>query len=863
MKHSLLLPLCPALASVGLAQSDPAPGIDIQLPGVAFSLVAEHPAIATPTGIDVDAEGRIWAVACHTHMPPDDYAGPGFDEILVFSPDGGSRTVFYAATYHTMDLELGPDGWVYLAERDRIFRIRDSDGDGRADVEEDLATMETESDYPHNGLAGLAWHPDGDLVFGLGENFAKPWTMTGTDGASLTGKGEGGVFRCRPDGSGLRRVALGMWNPFGVCVRADGEIFAVDNDPGERPPCRVLHIVDGGDYGYQRKYGGEAHHPFVGWNGERRGTLPMLHPSGEAPCGLLPLGNGLLAPSWSDHRIDFYPLTREGASFTAKRLTLLRSTSFFRPVCLAEDKRHADTRKRIWYVTDWVDGRYPVHGFGRLWKLEIDLDLADWVGPLDLEPPTPAAELAAALRTGGDDRDEARLFELARHDDPFIARAALGRLAGLASGWESDEFSGWPESDRISGVIALKLAQAEPAGWIPMLLADPSSEVQFETLRWISDHELEQHLPAVEAVLARSDLAFEVFEAAIATWNTLSGLSEQGIRNPEKLLARVMDSHSSPRLRAFALRLLPTPASVASASDPHARIRFPRGLAIDTLETLLAVGDTELSGEVVRVLSGAPNLGKQLLPGVAGDTSRPEGIRADAVAGLAPSATEYGDLLLSLTREDSTPLREEALRALRGRALSDAQKMALTEEASRFPESAALFDALLDPASLGADRPGLDDIDSWLARLDALPSEADPAAGERIFHHYAVALCANCHRHAGRGNIVGPDLTNVADRADADRRWLLESILQPNLEVAPEFQARTVTLKDGSVHTGIRLRSWTKEQLRDPGGRTLTFETADVAGIQELDTSLMPPGLVYTMTDRELRDLLEFLMVKP
>jgi len=137
------------------------------------------------------------------------------------------------------------------------------------------------SDYPHNGLEGLAWHPNGDLVFAIGENFAKPWTLTGTDGVTVKGAGKGGIFRCTAAGKNLRRIAVGFWNPFGICVRADGEIFAAENDPGERPPCRLLHIVEGGDYGYERSYGSEAHHPFVSWNGELRGTLPMIHRPGS------------------------------------------------------------------------------------------------------------------------------------------------------------------------------------------------------------------------------------------------------------------------------------------------------------------------------------------------------------------------------------------------------------------------------------------------------------------------------------------------------------------------------------------------------------------------------------------------------
>jgi putative membrane-bound dehydrogenase-like protein len=241
-----LLTLC-WFAAGTLSAADPDPQVQTTQPGVRLSLVAEHSQLATPTGVDVDDQGRVWVVATHTHFRPDDYDGPAHDEILVFdkASDGpADRRVFYNATTATMDLELGNDGWVYLAERDRILRIRDSDGDGQADVEEDIVVLKSEADYPHNGLSGLAWHPDGELVFGLGENFAKPWTLTGSDGVVADGAGEGGIFRCTADGKNLRWIARGLWNPFGVCVRDDGEIFAAENDPGERPPCRLLHIVD-------------------------------------------------------------------------------------------------------------------------------------------------------------------------------------------------------------------------------------------------------------------------------------------------------------------------------------------------------------------------------------------------------------------------------------------------------------------------------------------------------------------------------------------------------------------------------------------------------------------------------------------
>lgn len=832
------------------------PEVEMLQPGVRLTLVAEHPDIATPTGVDVDDEGRVWAVACHTHFPPKEYEGPKFDEILVFDGKGGRR-VFYNATHHTMDLELGEDGWVYLAERDRIFRVRDSDGDGRGDVEENLAELVTEADYPHNGLSALAWHPGGDLLFGLGENYAKSWTLTGRDGVEYTGVGEGGVFRFRPDGTQLRRVARGLWNPFGLLVREDGEIFAAENDPGERPPCRLLHIVEGGDYGYQRLYGPSAHHPFVCWNGELRGTLPMIHPSGEAPCGVARLGRGLIVPSWSDHRVDFYPLKRKGASYSSGRIALARGARYFRPVCIARDRSQADGRILTWYLTDWVDGRYAVHGFGRLWKLEIDLEEATWAGPLDLEPPNEAAKLAANLRGGKEKYSRGDLMRLAREDDPFVARAALLALAREASGWTWSEIGKLAAPDRVSAVMALKLAKVAPEPWVAQFLGDEKANVRFETLRWIADEQLNTFLPEVEAMLKRSDLEFELFEAAVATWNTLSGKAEAGVRDTAMLLDRVRDEESAPRVRAYALRLLPEQPRVASNAGEAPIQKFPKGLTIDLLRQLLALGDEALSLEVVRTLGGNPGEGEALLAALAADAGQSIELRAEAIAGLGAVAEKQRDLLVRIAGEESSAtIREEALRSLRTVTIEAAEKRRLKEVAAAHPDSEGLMRAILEPGSLSLDRPALGDTAGWLKRIEAVEGPADPENGRRIFHS-RVALCSSCHRHGGRGNVVGPDLSALGDQGD--RASLLESILDPNREVAPEYLPRTITLKDGTTFTGIRLRSSTAEAMRDTNGQNRSFNRDDIVEMEELQVSFMPAGLAYSLTDRELRDLMAFL----
>src|SRR5207244_3637188 len=141
---------------------------------------------------------------------------------------------------------------------------------------------------PHNGLSGLAFDSKGDLLFGLGENLGAGYKLIGSDGTTLAGEGEGGnIFTCTAEGKKLCRVATGFWNPFGICTDIFGRIFAVDNDPDEMPPCRLLHVVEGGDYGYQFRYGRSGRHPFQSWHGQLPGTLPLASDTGEAQRNIL------------------------------------------------------------------------------------------------------------------------------------------------------------------------------------------------------------------------------------------------------------------------------------------------------------------------------------------------------------------------------------------------------------------------------------------------------------------------------------------------------------------------------------------------------------------------------------------------
>src|SRR5262249_15997555 len=153
---------------------------------------------------------------------PKEYHGPAHDRIRVLEDtDGDGKadrfTTFYEGTDATMAIAAHPDGSVYVATRNEVLRLRDTDGDGKADAVRRIPFLNTQGPSPPNALPGLAFDSNGDLYFGMGENLGADYRLTGADGKTIAGGGEGGnVFWCTADGRGLRRVATGFWNPFGI-----------------------------------------------------------------------------------------------------------------------------------------------------------------------------------------------------------------------------------------------------------------------------------------------------------------------------------------------------------------------------------------------------------------------------------------------------------------------------------------------------------------------------------------------------------------------------------------------------------------------------------------------------------------------
>ncbi len=406
-----------AAIAISLVAADPKVTDD----AYALELVVAEPDLVTPVGAAFDDRGRLLVVESHTHFRPDDYAGPKADRIRLvhLSDQPGEKprlSTYYEGTTFTMGLRAGPEGWIYVATRMELFRLKDADGDGVAEIREEIAHLDTKGNYPHNGLSGIAFGPDGKLYFGMGENLGEPYRLVGSEGEPFEGGGEGGnVFRCNVDGSALERIATGFWNPFGLCFDKHGRMYAVDNDPDASPPCRLLHVVPGGDYGFQFRYGRAGRHPLQAWDGELPGTLPMAAGTGEAPCAVIPHEGALWVTSWGHHRIECFTMSSSGGSVTGRSNILVQGDENFRPVDLAVAP-NGDV-----YFTDWVDKSYPLHGKGRLWRLtRKDSQERSHSAP-DFPPLSAEEKLAISARSRID-------LEALASDDPFLHAGAVWGL---------------------------------------------------------------------------------------------------------------------------------------------------------------------------------------------------------------------------------------------------------------------------------------------------------------------------------------------------------------------------------------------------------------------------------------------------
>jgi putative heme-binding domain-containing protein len=144
-------------------------------------------------------------------------------------------------------------------------------------------------------------------------------------------------------------------------------------------------------------------------------------------------------------------------------------------------------------------------------------------------------------------------------------------------------------------------------------------------------------------------------------------------------------------------------------------------------------------------------------------------------------------------------------------------------------------------------------------RPEALLSlKGEVAAGKEIFFKSMGLQCATCHKVAGQGGEIGPDLTEIGKRLT--KRQILESILDPSKDIDAKYAAYQVETDNERLLSGLIVRKDDKSlTIRDPQGKDTTVLLKNVVSQIPSKKSLMPDHLLRDLTAEQAAGLLAYL----
>ena len=131
-------------------------------------------------------------------------------------------------------------------------------------------------------------------------------------------------------------------------------------------------------------------------------------------------------------------------------------------------------------------------------------------------------------------------------------------------------------------------------------------------------------------------------------------------------------------------------------------------------------------------------------------------------------------------------------------------------------------------------------------------SKADASKGRVIYQR----TCLACHIMYGEGGKIGPELTG-SNRSDLD--YFLLNVLAPSYDVPEGYRMVTITSKDGQVSVGNVIEENANKVVLNMVGQQSVIAKADVKTRVTSKISMMPEGLLLTLNDSEILDLIKYL----
>lgn len=719
---------------------------------------------------------------------------------------------------------------VFTTSEGRVVLIVDTDGDGKADKEIDVTGGWKERSV-NIDVIGVAVDPkDHSIWFGRGTpNYTNGYLLDKDGKAQYTLKDERGTIqRVSPDFKSREIIATGIRFPVGMRFNRRGDLFCSDQEgatwlPNGNPFDELLHIQKGRHYGFPPRH--PKHLPNVI---DEPSTFDY-GPQHQSTCGLnfnepVKTGGPTFGPKdWADDvfmtgysrgKLWRTKLIPTEAGYLAKSELFACLNMLTCDVCLTPDGSllvacHSGG-------PDWGSG--PT-GKGKLYKISYT----------DKEIPQPKLIYPAGPReihiAFDKPLDPEHLKNLAKE-----TKVVAGKFVRAGDRFESL----WPGYAVVNAEkmtprtdIAVHSVQLTPDRRTLVLFTDPlTAAVHYAvTLPGMGRTTLKGTLPQHPQI----DLAFDLSGVEVE-WNGITGNTWTGWLPTLKLKnAKTLTAGSGEHDRLWDMMNLTSAIAFKTKLNLNQMLRpvVQPGSSIDyTLTPEQVTVGFYASGR------GQIKVSDRFYFGEGNE------IRTTALSELTPQEGKFNPVEFSVQfiKERRTSYNTD----LGYRTNEDERFRAFPLHRSLVPwaELSDTSTALKPPPEL--------DGGSW-------------AMGRKEFFG-EQAGCAKCHAIHGKGETIGPDLSNLIHR---DYASVLRDITLPSFAINPDHLTYGLTLKDGRQLTGAIQAVGTKLRIGDPKGFITVIERDDVESMKPSAVSTMPEELPKVLGPERMKHLMTFLLTNP
>ncbi len=714
-----------------------------------------------------------------------------------------------------------------------LYKLTDSDGDDKYDRKDKLVSLEG---FGEHGPHGIILGPEGKSIFLIAGNHTlvpdsfssvlhHNWREDRLFSAVLDPRGHandikppgGWIARSDDQGKSWEVIASGFRNAYDIAFNHLGDLFTYDSDmewdlgtPWYRPT-RVCHVIPGAEFGWRT---GSAK-----WPAYYPDNLPGILDVGQgSPTGIIfgyqaafpaDYQHKLFIADWSFGTIYSVELKRQGASYSASKEEFLSGT----PLPVSDLIFAGDGN--MYFTTG---GR---RGTSYLYRVRYSGEQST----APVKPPFVLNEEQQLLRTLTSPAVSMDfIWKCLGHPDRFIRYAARVAL-------EKEPFDTWqnrftevtdPQTVINAALAAIRLTDGSENPLIleKLMQIDPSGLSEEATLALVRAYALYSirtgthnrnilaHLPEFPSEIPALDRELtdllvylgeeRVIQPALAMMETARPGAESEL-TPEDVLAR--SDQYGPTVKAM---LENRPAE--------------QGLALAMALSHMENGWTSESREKYFkwFYDALDKSGGMSYAGFV------EFIRLQALANVPPS-------------------ERERLAEISGEAL--------------------LNKPSYDPDLTPPEGPGRNwTLSEAMRAVNNDNYQPELVRGEEL---YRGLLCASCHAINGQGGNVGPDLTQAGTRFS--KYDLLMSMISPSSSISDQYAATLYTLSDGNTLIGRTVRT-TEDSIYININPYITDNVAlarnQIQSEKPSPVSLMPGGLINSLNEDELRDLMAYLVAE-